>query len=446
MASSRPPFDPDATDPDATDPEAAEQSTGELALETELSHLGEDRAAVYGAVVPPIFQTSLFTFDSWEAIDRAFEHRTEAFIYSRGQNPTVRVAEEKIARLAGGEKARLFASGMAAISAAVLSVLGPGDHVVTLDNIYGPARNLLGSYLPEKMGIETVFVGGEDPGEVAAALTPRTRLLYLESPTSVVFALQDLAALGEIARSRGITTIIDNTWATPIFQRPLALGIDLEVHSCSKYLGGHSDLVAGVVIGSAAHLERLTVREFELLGAKMAPWEAWLLTRSLRTLPMRMARHQASALMVAHFLESHRAVGKVRYPGLASHSQRDLVRRQMSGTSGLLSFELATTDLAEIRSFVDALRIFQIGVSWGGHESLVYAPAISYLKEHSPEAFARMGIALGDIRLSVGLEEPADLIADLEHGFSRLASSVAKGSATARDRDDSPDPAASKLG
>ena len=177
------------------------------------------------------------------------------------------------------------------------------------------------------------------------------------------------------------------------------------------------------MIGSAEAIERLTVRELELLGAKMAPWEAWLLTRSLRTLPMRMARHQANALAVARYLEGHEAVRKARYPGLDSHPQRSLIRRQMRGTSGLLSFELATTDLAAIRAFVDALRIFQIGVSWGGHESLVYAPAISYLKEQTPEAFARMGIALGDIRLSIGLEEPADLIADLERAFGILRAS-----------------------
>jgi cystathionine beta-lyase/cystathionine gamma-synthase len=388
-----------------------------LAPETLLSHHGEDRAAYHGAVVPPVFQNSLFTFESWQAIDEAFDHRTESFIYTRGQNPTVRVAEEKIARLAGGERARLFASGMAAISAAVLSCVGPGDHVVTLDNIYGPARTLLGRYLRQKMGLETTFVRGDDPAEVEAAITERTRLLYLESPSSVVFRLQDLGALARLAKERGIRTVVDNTWATPIFQKPLALGIDLEVHSCSKYLGGHSDIVAGVVIGGAEALESLTVQEYELLGAKMAPWEAWLLTRSLRTLPLRMARHQESTLRVAHFLEGHAAVRQVRYPGLESHPQRELVRRQMQGTSGLLSFELASDDLERIRAFVDALEVFRIGVSWGGHESLVYAPAISYLKEQPPEEFAAMGIALGDIRLSVGLEDAEDLVRDLERAL-----------------------------
>ncbi len=395
-------------------------SDPEEAMETSLAHLGEDRAAYHGAAVPPVFQSSLFTFESWNAIDEAFDHRTEAYIYTRGQNPTVRLAEEKIAHLARGERARLFASGMAAISAAVLSCVGPGDHVVTVDNVYGPARTLLSRYLKDKMGLETTFVAGRDPAEVAAACTSRTRLIYLESPSSVVFDLQDLAAVARLAKERGIRTLADNTWATPVFQTPLALGIDLEVHSCSKYLGGHSDIVAGVVIGSRADITELSVREGELLGAKMAPWEAWLLTRSLRTLPMRMQRHQHNALRVAHFLEKHPAVRQVRYPGLASHPQRELVARQMRGTSGLLAFELATRDLGSIRAFVDALGIFKIGVSWGGHESLVYAPAISYLKELPPEQFARLGIALGDIRLSVGLEGEEDLVRDLEQGLTRI--------------------------
>lgn len=391
-----------------------------LGTETLLAHHAEDRGAYHGAVVPPIFQTSLFTFESWDAIDRAFDDRTGSYIYSRGQNPTVRVAEAKIARLAGGERAKLFASGMAAISAAVVQSVGPGDHVVAVENVYGPARMLLSGYLARKMGLATTFVAGDDPGDFESALTERTRLIYLESPSSAVFRLQDVAAVAALARARGIRTLIDNTWATPIFQRPLELGVDLEVHSCSKYLGGHSDLVAGVVIGSEADVVELTVAEYELLGAKMAPWEAWLLTRSLRTLPMRMARHQENALAVARFLEDHPAVRRVRYPGLESFPQYALARKQMRGASGLLSFELETRDADRVRAFVDRLRVFRIGVSWGGHESLVYAPAISYLKELPPDQFERLGISLGDVRLSVGLENAGDLVRDLEKALAVL--------------------------
>ena len=236
--------------------------------ETDLMHHGEDRARYHGAVVPPLFQNSLFTFEDWDAIDAAFDDRTGAYLYSRLGNPTVRLAEEKLARLAGGGRARLFGSGMAAISAAILSSVDAGDHVVAVRTIYGPANNLLNVYLARKMGVTTTFVSGEDPAEVGAAITDRTRLIYLESPSSAVFALQDLAAVAEIARARGIRTVIDNTWATPLFQQPLALGIDLEVHSCSKYLGGHSDLLGGAVIGTTAAMDALAVAEGELLGAR----------------------------------------------------------------------------------------------------------------------------------------------------------------------------------
>ena len=381
--------------------------------ETRLMHVGEDRARHHGAVVPPLYQNSLFTFADWDAIDAAFDRRTEAFIYSRAGNPTVQVAEAKLADLAGAERARLFATGMAAISAAVMHSLSAGDHVVAVRNVYGPASTLLDRYLGAKMGVTTTFVSGDAVGDFEDALTDRTKLIVLESPSSAVFGLQDLAAVADLARSHGVRTVIDNTWATPLYQRPLELGIDLEVHSCSKYLGGHSDLTGGVVIGDAETMDAISTSERELLGGTMAPFEAWLLTRSLRTLPVRMRQHSASARVVAEFLETHPAVREVRWPGLASHPQHELARRQMTGFSGLMGFVLATDDLGAVKRFVDALRVFLVGVSWGGHESLVYAPAISYLKEMTPEHFAGLGIAPGDIRISVGLEHAGDLVADL---------------------------------
>lgn len=389
-----------------------------LHLETLLAHYAEDRAAHAGAVVPPIYQNSLFTFESWEAIDAAFDDRVANSIYTRGRNPTVALVEEKIARLAGGDRARLFASGMAAISSAVMHCVDAGDHIVTVKNIYGPANNLMNVFLRRKMGVETTFVAGDRVEDFEAAITDRTRLIYLESPSSAVFGLQDIAAVAALARSREIRTIIDNTWATPVFQQPLALGIDFEVHSCSKYLGGHSDIVAGVVIGREDEMRTLAVREYELLGGKMAPFEAWLILRSLRTLPMRMRQHQENALAVAHYLAAHPRIRQVRYPGLTSFPQYDLGRRQMSGYSGLLGFTLDTDDLPSIKRFFNGLEIFQIGVSWGGHESLIYAPAISYLKELPPEQFAGLGIAMGDMRISVGLEHADDLIADLDQALA----------------------------
>ena len=217
-----------------------------LKPETQLIQDGPFRDERYGAVIPPLYQNSTFTFDSWDALDAAFEDRTGTPTYSRILNPTVQAAERHLAALAGAERARLFPSGMGAISAALLHCLQPGDHLITLNNVYGPAANLMGTYRPEKMGIQTTFVDGRDLAEVEAALRPETRVLYLESPNSARFGLQDIEALCALVKPRGIRVLIDNTWATPLFQKPLALGVDLELHSVSKYLSGHSDLVAGV--------------------------------------------------------------------------------------------------------------------------------------------------------------------------------------------------------
>lgn len=389
----------------------------EWSAATRLIHDGVHADERYGAVVPPLYQNSTFAFDSWDALDTAFEDRTGTPVYSRQINPSVRAAEAQLAALAGCERARLFASGMAAISAAILHCLTQGDHVITIRNVYGPAANLLGNYLPGKMGVTTTFVGGDDLGEIEAAINEHTRLIYLETPSSGKFTLQDIGAIAQLARPRGIRVICDNTWATPLYQDTLALGADLEIHSVSKYLGGHSDLVAGVVLGRRETVDSMAITEGELIGGSMAPFEAWLLLRSLRTLPARMALHQANGLAVARFLENHPAIREVTHPGLASHPQRALARRQMRGFSSLFGFTLATEDITAIKRFFDGTRLFQRAVSWGGHESLIYSPVISYVKEQPPERLAAMGLAPGLMRVSVGLEDADDLIRDLEQAL-----------------------------
>src|SRR5579862_5742597 len=255
-------------------------------FETICTHFGEDPSRYLGAVVPPIFQNSLFTFESSGAKERNYSITPDgnapaggvslAYDYSRVANPTNDIAEAKIAALEGGERARLFGSGMAAVSAAVFSCIKAGDHVVVPHTVYGPTRQLLNSYL-DRFGIEVTQIHGDDPNEWTAALRPNTTLFYLESPSSVVFRQQDLAAVAAIARANGIATIVDNSWATPIFQSPIRFGIDLVVHSATKYLGGHSDIVAGVVIGSAERLKRMTFEEGCLFGGMLDPFAAWLL-------------------------------------------------------------------------------------------------------------------------------------------------------------------------
>ena len=388
----------------------------DLKPETRLIHDGK-KTHSKGAVVPPIYQNSLFTKENWDEVDKTFDDRINNLIYTRGHNPSVRIVEKKIATLAGGEKAHLFPSGMAAISAAVLSCIKTGDHIVAIKNIYGPANNLLQNYLKPKFGIEITYILGNTVEEFREAIRDNTTLFYLESPSSVVMSLQDIRGVTQLAKSKGIKTIIDNTWASPIFQKPIAMGIDLEVHSCSKYIGGHSDVIAGVIIGKKNDLDSIFTREFELLGAKTAPFEAWLILRSLRTLHIRMERHQKNAMIVAEFLESHPKIEKVNYPGLKSFPQYELGKEQMTGYSGLMSFQLKTDDLVSIKAFFNGLQLFQIGVSWGGHESLIYAPAISYLKELSEDQFKGMGISVGDMRISVGLEDPDDLVNDLKQAL-----------------------------
>lgn len=386
-------------------------------ISTELNHDGEAYFDHKGAIVPPIYQNSLFAFESWDHIDAAFSDPSNHFIYSRVQNPTALAAEQKIAKLCHGEKAKLYASGMGAISAAILYYVNHGDHIVTIKNIYAPANTFISQFLAAKCGVTVSYVSGTDVAEFEAAIQPNTTLFYLESPASITFELQDLAAVATLAKSKNIKTLIDNTWASPLFQKPLDLGIDMEVQSVSKYLCGHSDVVAGVVVGRGADLDKMLTAEHALLGAKVAPIEAWLILRSLRTLPIRMREHQKSTLVVANYLEGHDAVTKVNYPGLLSFPQYELGQKQMTGYGGLLSFELKTQNFEAIKSFVDSLRLFKLGVSWGGHESLVYAPLISYSKELTTEQFEAMKIVPGLIRISIGLEDVGDLIADLENAL-----------------------------
>ena len=400
------------------------KETKKASIDTLMAHIGEDRSRYDGAVVPPIFQNSLFTFEDWDDIDAAFDDRTSRPIYSRLLNPTNSVAEQKLAALATESRtdieARLTASGMAAVSAVIFHSITAGDHVVAVKNVYGPTNNFLNSYLRKKMGVNTTFVPGTSIQDFEDAVTPQTKLIVLESPSSAVFTLQNIQEVADFARSKGITTVIDNTWATPVFQKPLDLGIDFEVHSASKYIGGHSDVVAGVIIGSRDRIQRMIVEEGELFGGIAAPLTAWLITRSLRTLSLRLEKHQSNALATAQFLESHPNIRKVRYPGLKSHPQYDLACRQMKGFTGLMGFELDTNDLSSIKRFFNGLEYFQIGVSWGGHESLIYAPAISYLKELPPERFKDLGISLGDMRISVGLENAKDLIKDLNNALMKM--------------------------
>lgn len=384
----------------------------EPGFETLCAHHGEDTARQLGAAAPPIYQCSTFISPDVEAFVTRHARHPDAYDYTRVANPTTDILEAKLAALEQTDSARAFGSGMAAISAAVLNCVRAGDHVVAVRTIYGPTRALLSSYL-DRFGVSVTYVRGTDPGEFDAASTPATRLYYLESPSTFVFHLQDIAAIARIARERGITTIVDNSWATPYWQNPIALGADLVVHSATKYLGGHSDIVAGVVMGGAERVAAVSSQEGSLLGGILDPFASWLMLRGLRTLALRMERHQESALRVAQYLSEHPRVAHVYYPGLSTHPQHALALRQMRGFSGLLSFALKDGGQAAAAAFCNALRYFGIAVSWGGFESLC-VPA------QFPAEETQVCRPLWGARLSIGLETVDDLLEDLDQALASL--------------------------
>lgn len=375
--------------------------------------VAHDEDNAFDAVVPPIVQTSLFTFASYAEMLATYRGEKVRPTYSRGLNPTVRVFEEMLARLEGGEDALALASGMAAISSTVLTFVEPGDRIVAVRHVYPDAYRLFGTHL-KKMRVEVTYVDGRDEAAVAAAL-PGAKLLYLESPTSWVMECHDVAALARLAREHGVLSVIDNSWASPVFQQPLALGVDLVLHSASKYIGGHSDVVAGVVAGPKSLVDRIRSETLPYLGGKLAPFEAWLLIRGLRTLPVRMKAHEASALEVARRLQRHEAVAQVNHPGLANALPPGL-----KGTSGLLSFVFR--EGVNVAAFCDRLELFKLGVSWGGHESLVVPGEVVLQQKAEPNSARAFGIDPRSVRLHVGLEGTEALWRDLEAAIAAATS------------------------
>lgn len=381
--------------------------------ETILQHLGEEDH-LYGAVVPPIFQNSLFVHDSCADFERSFDPAStdeRRYSYSRVGNPTLEVVERKMAALEHCESAKVFGSGMAAISAAILSCVQSGSHVVCVDTVYGPSRIFLTDYL-SRFGVTTTIVSGLDVDEVLSAVRPETTLILLESPSTFVFRMQDLRAIASFARERGIATATDNSYSTPIFQTPADQGVDIVLHSATKYLGGHSDLTAGVLACSRERMTKIIANEVSLLGGALAPFPAWLLLRGLRTLAIRMRAHEAAGNAVARWLSARPEVECVNHVGLPSHPQRDLIERTMRGSGGLLTFQPKVQDPVRIKAFADRLKVFQLGVSWGGFESLCVPAPYHPMDWPEPRWL---------IRLYCGLEAHEDLIADLEQAMVELA-------------------------
>lgn len=358
----------------------------------------------------PIVQTSLFAFPNYDAILEAFRAENRNYVYSRGQNPTVEVLEKKLAALEQGESCKCFASGIAAVSAVLMGLLESGDHILFVNQTYGPTIQLARQL--RRFGIEHDLLLDLGPDDVRNALKPNTKLVWLENPGTMLMRTLDLEAVAAVAREHGALTCIDNSWASPLFQKPISHGVDLVVHSATKYIGGHSDVVAGAVISTEARMQEIFYRAYMLHGGILAPFDAWLLLRGLRTMPVRMQQHEADALKIAGFLQSRKEIAAVHYPAFAAKSPT------LTGYSGLLSFELASAGFDEVRKFIDGLRRFRIGVSWGGVESIVISPNRGnnshYLKaQRIPESL---------VRISVGLEGADALIGDITSSLDRLRS------------------------
>lgn len=382
-------------------------------IETQLIHADRHLNAT-SAVAPPIFQTATFRAESAEHFTHLAEEQRPPEFYTRYGNPTVQQAESVLATLEGAETALLMASGMGAVSAAVLSIVEKGSHVVAQTNHYGATVTLLKRVLP-RFGVEVTQVDQRDCSAFERSVRPNTRLILVESPSNPVIGLTDLHAIGALGRSRGITTLVDSTFATPINQRPLDLGCDLVFHSATKYFGGHSDLMAGVVMGSKKLIDEVWNTHI-VLGAVPGPIDAWLLLRGLRTLALRVRQQNENAMALAEFLEGHPAVKRVHYPGLKSHPQHELARRQMTGFGGMLSFEpKGGTEAAD--RFVERLRLGSHATSLGSVETLAVNAATNFMHYMTLEEAARLGIVPGLLRISVGLEGKDDLIADFDQAL-----------------------------
>jgi len=383
-------------------------------MATRCIHAG-DTLDAKGAIHTPLYNHSTFAFRDTQAVLDVVEGRTVGSLYTRyGLNPTIRSTEEKLASIEGGEQAWVFSSGMAAEAATFLAYCKAGDHIVCIGDVYGGTYELLASNLPA-VGISTTFLLGSELDRLEAAIGDKTRIVFFETPTNPNMEIFDIAAISAIAKRRGALTVVDSTFATPVNQNPLEHGADLVIHSTTKYLGGHSDLTGGAVIGSAALLEPIGVWR-KNLGQMMAPEVAFLLARSLRTLVIRVHAHNVSAATLAAQLAKHPRIERVNYPGLENHPNHAIANEQMRGFGGMLSFVLRGDAQAAAR-VVDRLELFSIAPSLGGVESLVTQPITTTHHGLDPEERQRRGIVDGMVRLSIGLENVDDLWADLAHAL-----------------------------
>jgi methionine-gamma-lyase len=371
-----------------------------------------------GAVSMPIYQSSTFAFRSAEQGEKLFTGEETGYIYSRLSNPTIDALQREMAFLEKGEAALAFGSGMAASTATVLGFCSSGDSVLCAKVVYGGTYALFAHIFP-RLGIETIFVDGTNLDEVEKAIRPNTKVLFVETPANPTLDIVDIQACTAIARRHNIALAVDNTFATPYYQQPLTLGADLVVHSATKYIGGHGDTVAGLIVSTKEIIQKIHDDVLVDMGGVISPFNAWLLLRGLKTLPVRMDRHSSNAMRVAQFLSFHPKVERVYYPGLPIHPQHELAKRQMKNFGGMVSFDLKA-DREQIRRFLDSLELCTLAVSLGDCDTLVCHPASTTHSTYTPEELKDARINEKLVRISVGVEDPKDIIEDLHQALRKI--------------------------
>lgn len=379
-----------------------------MRFETDAIHAGTRPDKAYGAISTPIYQASNFAFEDIG--------KTRGFDYSRSGNPTRKVLEDTIAKLEGGMAGFACASGMAAESV-VIHLLKAGDHAVVVENLYGGTFRLFQDVMTN-FGLEFSFVNASSPQVIENAIKPNTRMLWLETPSNPLLHIVDIEMAAGVAKKHGLISVMDNTFATPYFQRPLESGIDIVVHSTTKYLNGHSDVVGGAIVTNTEEITRNIAFLHNALGAIAGPFDSWLVLRGIETLPVRMRQHEANAIAVAYFLEGHEAVSRIYYPGLPDHPGHDIAAKQMSGFGGMVSFEM-NGGVEAVNSFLRSVKVFTLAESLGGMTSLAGHPATQSHASMSREQREKVGIKDELVRLSVGLENIDDLLEDLAQALNK---------------------------
>ncbi|MBO8167087.1 MAG: PLP-dependent transferase [Kosmotoga sp.] len=391
---------------------------GEMNFDTLAIHAAEQHDQNQ-ALNNPIYMTSTFTFTDLQQADDTFSFKRKAYVYTRGGNPTINLFEQRIAALEGGVDGVAFASGMAAITSVIMSFVKSGDEVIAHRNLYGSAFGALKHLMPD-YGVKTKFVNMTNLEELKDAIGEKTKVLYLETPTNPSMEIIDLEAVAKIAAEDSIKVVVDNTFATPYLQRPLELGVDVVVHSATKYISGHGDAVGGVAVSkNQDYIYKLKFGYMCELGGVMSPFNAWLLLRGLKTLSLRMERHSSNAMKIANFLAENPLVERVMYPGMETHPGHEIAKRQMKDFGGIVSFELKG-DLETAKAFVENLKLLKLAVSLGDAETLVEIPALMTHRDYLEEELKKFGFLKKTIRISAGLEHPDDIIADIKQSLERV--------------------------